>query len=169
MHGPFTKPDASATLVAEGLVLGAASTGQANLGQPSTGQPSTGQPPTGEAGASQGDIGQGTVVQGEIGRITAQLQGSAGSLTLDGTVDGIRLPGPKPDTLAAAPLQVSATMRLDTADRKLTFSLRHPLFTIDGTATTAIAPGIGSTIWIRRFAVRSASTCSNRFPANTRP
>jgi translocation and assembly module TamB len=123
--------------VAEGLVLGAASTGQANLGQPSTGQPSTGQPPTGEAGASQGDIGQGTVVQGEIGRITAQLQGSAGSLTLDGTVDGIRLPGPKPDTLAAAPLQVSATMRLDTADRKLTFSLRHPLFTIDGTATTA--------------------------------
>jgi translocation and assembly module TamB len=132
VHGPFTKPDASATLVAEGLVLGAASTGQANPGQPPTGQP-----PTGEASASQGDIGQGTVVQGEIGRITAKLQGSAGSLTLDGTVDGIGLPGPKPDALAAAPLQVSASMRLDTADRKLTFSLRHPLFTIDGTATTA--------------------------------
>ena len=97
VHGPFAKPDASATLVAEGLSIG----------------------------------------QAGIGRITAKVQGNAGRLTLDGTVDGIRLPGPQPDVLAAAPLIVTAALRLDAATRPLTFDLRHPLFTIAGTAVTA--------------------------------
>ena len=75
--------------------------------------------------------------QAGIGRITAEMQGNAGRLTLDGALDGIRLPGPRPDVLGAAPLKVTAALRLDAADRPLTFSLRHPLFTIAGTAATA--------------------------------
>jgi translocation and assembly module TamB len=97
LRGPLAKPDAGATLVAEGLSLG----------------------------------------QAGIGRITAKVQGNAGSLTLHGAVDGIRLPGPRPDVLAAAPLEVTAALRLDAVGRPLTLSLRHPLFTVDGTAATA--------------------------------
>lgn len=100
VRGPLAKPDASATLVADGLSLG----------------------------------------QAGISHITAEMQGNAGRLTLDGTVDGIRLPGPQPDVLAAAPLKVTAALRLDAAARPLTFSLQHPLFTIDGTAATAGEP-----------------------------
>ncbi len=132
VHGPVTKPDASATLVVEGLLLGQGGTGPAAAG--SVGQGGTAQPSTGQGASAGQDVNAG---QAEIGRITAKLQGNAGQLTLDGTVDGIRLPGPKPETLAAAPVQVTAAWRLDTADRRLTFSLHHPLFSIDGTAATA--------------------------------
>ena len=97
LRGPLAKPDASATLAAEGLALG----------------------------------------QVGVGRITARMQGSSGRLTLDGSIYDIHLPGPRPDLMAAAPLEVTAALRLDTVGRPLTFSLRHPLFTIDGTATTA--------------------------------
>jgi translocation and assembly module TamB len=100
VHGPFTKPNASATLVADGLALG----------------------------------------QAGIGRVTADVQGDAGHLALDGAIDGIHLPGPQPDVLAAAPLKLTAAMRLDAATRPLTFTLQHPLFTIDGTAATAGEP-----------------------------
>ena len=75
--------------------------------------------------------------QAGIGRITADIQGDAGRLTLEGALDGIRLPGARPDVLAEAPLLVTATLRLDVADRPLSFRLRHKLFTIDGTAATA--------------------------------
>ncbi len=97
LRGPLAKPDAGATLIAEGLALG----------------------------------------QVGIGRITAGIQGSSGRLTLNGAVDGIHLPGPEPDLMAAAPLEVTAALRLDAVGRPLTFGLRHPLFAIDGRATTA--------------------------------
>ncbi len=97
VDGPFDKPEASATLVAEGLSLG----------------------------------------QAGIARITADIQGNAGRLTLSGALDGIRLPGPQPGVLEAAPLDVTATLQLDAADRPVTFRLQHKLFSIDGTAAIA--------------------------------
>jgi translocation and assembly module TamB len=97
LNGPFDKPEASATLVGEGLSLG----------------------------------------QAGIARITADIQGNAGRLTLSGALDGIRLPGPQPSVLEAAPLDVAATLQLDAADRPVTFRLQHPLFGIDGTAAIA--------------------------------
>ena len=75
--------------------------------------------------------------QAGIGRITADIQGNSGRLTLDGALDNIRLPGARPDVLADAPLLVAATLRLDAADRPLAFRLHHRLFTIEGTAATA--------------------------------
>ena len=97
LNGSFDKPEASATLVAEGFTLG----------------------------------------QAGIARITADIQGNAGRLTLSGALDGIRLPGPQPGLLAAAPLEVTATAGLDAADRPVTFRLQHPLFSIDGQAAIA--------------------------------
>ncbi|HET6237521.1 MAG TPA: hypothetical protein VFE41_21575, partial [Acetobacteraceae bacterium] len=97
LNGPFDKPEASATLVAEGLSLG----------------------------------------QAGIARVTADIQGNAGRLTMSGALDRIRLPGPQPDVLEAAPLEVTATLQLDAADRPGTFRLQHPLFSVDGTAAIA--------------------------------
>jgi translocation and assembly module TamB len=76
-----------------------------------------------------------------IGRATANIQGNAGRLTLDGAISAIRLPGSRPDVLAAAPIQMSATMRFDKSDRTLAFALRHPLFSIDGNASAGATAG----------------------------
>jgi translocation and assembly module TamB len=97
VNGPLDKPEAAATLVAEGLSLGQAS----------------------------------------VGRVTADVQGDAGRLTLKGALNGLRLPGPQPDVLAAAPLQLTAAMQLDTPARPLSFRLTHPLFDVYGNAVTA--------------------------------
>jgi translocation and assembly module TamB len=117
VRGAFTKPDASARLVADRLVLG----------------------------------------QAGVGRITADIQGDSGRLTLDGALDGIRLPGARPDVLAGAPLLVTASMRLDAAERPLIFSLRHPLFTIDGTAVTAGAQQAEAQVTVPEIAPLAAA------------
>jgi translocation and assembly module TamB len=72
-----------------------------------------------------------------IGRLTADLSGNAGTAHLHAAVDGLTLPGQAPDLLAAAPVLLDATARLDAPDRPVEFSLRHPLLQAQGTATTA--------------------------------
>jgi len=69
--------------------------------------------------------------------ITAAVDGDQGSVSLRGTLEGVRLPGPKPDLLAAAPVRVEADARLDAPDRPVRFAVRHPLLALDGTARTA--------------------------------
>ncbi len=94
--------------------------------------------------------------QGRVARITADIKGDAGRLTLNGTVDGIRLPGPRPDVLADAPLAVSGTLLLEPADRPLTFSLRDKLFTVDGTAATAGAQQVQAQVTVPDIAPLAA-------------
>ncbi|MBV8888592.1 MAG: translocation/assembly module TamB domain-containing protein [Alphaproteobacteria bacterium] len=72
-----------------------------------------------------------------IGRIAAELQGNAGEVRLHAMVEGIALPGPRPDLLAAAPLEIAATARLDQPERPITLSLHHPLVAIEASGTTA--------------------------------
>ncbi|CAK0779116.1 translocation and assembly module TamB [Gammaproteobacteria bacterium] len=67
--------------------------------------------------------------------ISFHLQGDAGQVGLDGEIAGVRLPGPQPDLLEAAPVTLQADLRLDAADRPLQFHWRHPLFTAAGKAT----------------------------------
>ena len=55
--------------------------------------------------------------------LAADLKGNAGQVHLKATLDGLRLPGPKPDLLEAAPLVLTADVRLDAAGRPVTFSL----------------------------------------------
>ena len=52
------------------------------------------------------------------------------------TVTGLRIPGPKPDLLAAAPIELHANARLDDPARPVTFGLSHPLLQASGTAKT---------------------------------
>ncbi len=72
-----------------------------------------------------------------IASLSADLQGNQGTASLHATATGVRIPGPKPDLLAAAPLALQADARLDDPARPVTFSLSHPLLQAHGTADTA--------------------------------
>ncbi|MBV8119119.1 MAG: translocation/assembly module TamB domain-containing protein [Alphaproteobacteria bacterium] len=72
-----------------------------------------------------------------VGNIAAQIQGDFGAVRLRAMVAGIRIPGARPDLLAANPVQITAEMRLDQPTRPIRFSLAHPLITADGEAVTA--------------------------------
>ena len=71
-----------------------------------------------------------------IAMLAADLQGNQGAAGLKATVNGLRIPGPKPDLLASAPLTLVADARLDSPARPVTFSLSHPLLQAEGTANT---------------------------------
>lgn len=73
----------------------------------------------------------------EIGQLTADLAGNRGHADLTARIAVTRLPGPKPDLLAAAPLDLTAHAELADAARPVTFRLTHPLLTAEGTAATA--------------------------------
>ncbi len=81
-----------------------------------------------------------------ISRITASLAGSGGLAHLEAKLSGVVLPGPAPDLLAEAPLLLDASAKLDAPGRPVSFTLRHPLIIVDGTAETAGAPTLVATI-----------------------
>jgi translocation and assembly module TamB len=97
VSGPFTAPDATGRLQADGIEA---------------------------AGAS-------------LRSLVADLSGNAGQVTLKATAEALRLPAPNEALLAAAPIQIEATARLDDPVRPIRFSLQHPLLTLEGTAQTA--------------------------------
>lgn len=68
--------------------------------------------------------------------IHADLQGDQGEVQLRAALEGLNVPGPRPDLFAAAPVVLDATARLDTPERPLTFSLSHPLLSATGEAET---------------------------------
>ncbi len=72
-----------------------------------------------------------------VGRFVADIQGNAGHIALHASADGVRLPGPNPALLAAAPVVLDADARLDAPDRPINFALAHPLLSIKGDARTA--------------------------------
>ena len=71
-----------------------------------------------------------------VANLAADLSGNKGAAQLRATADGVRIPGPKPDLLAAAPVVLQAAVRLDTPDRPVDFTLSHPLLQASGHATT---------------------------------
>ena len=83
-----------------------------------------------------------------VASLSADLAGNKGAAQLTATASGVRIPGPKPDLLAAAPVVLKANARLDTPDRPVTFSLSHPLLQANGHATTggAIAGQVELTV-----------------------
>ena len=96
VHGPFTKPDATGTLLLDGLAA---------------------------AGAS-------------VRHLAADVTGDSGRISLKASIEGLRVPGPKPDLMEGAPVLVTADARLDAADRPVVFHVSHPLLDAQGTAHT---------------------------------
>ena len=63
--------------------------------------------------------------------VEADLVGGGGDITLTGAVRGLRLPGNR-DAFAAAPLRVSARLRLGKGPKPLQFTVDHPLLALRG-------------------------------------
>jgi translocation and assembly module TamB len=81
-----------------------------------------------------------------IHAIDATVEGDAGAVQLRGSIDGLRLPGPKPDLFQSAPIAVEADARLDTPERPVRFALHHPLLNTEGTARTGGSPSVQATL-----------------------
>ena len=97
-------------------------------------------------GTPQAPAGQGTLVLDElaadgvgIGRLTAGFDGqqTVGPVHLHAVLDGLRLPGPQPTLLAAAPLTLDATLDPHAAGRPLDLTVSHPLLGVSGHVLTA--------------------------------
>jgi len=71
-----------------------------------------------------------------VGRLVADIQGNAGRIGLHAAAGGVRLPGPNPALLEAAPVVLDADARLDDPSRPVSFALKHPLLSIKGDART---------------------------------
>jgi translocation and assembly module TamB len=68
--------------------------------------------------------------------IAADVSGDRGALALHAVVQGLRVPGPRPDLLADGPVELNANIDLAAADRPLRFSLSHALLSARGAART---------------------------------
>ncbi len=73
---------------------------------------------------------------GEAGAhaVVLDVRGNKGDLRLSGQLDGVTVPGKRPDMLAAAPLQLDAEAKLSKPNRPVRFTLRHPILDASGTA-----------------------------------
>ena len=71
-----------------------------------------------------------------LGRLLADVAGDRGHVGLKASAADLRIPGPKPDLLAAAPLLLTADVQLDDPARPVSFTLSHPLLDARGTART---------------------------------
>jgi translocation and assembly module TamB len=83
------------------------------------------------------DIAALRAAQVSLAHIAARLGGDAGRLRLKAGLEGLRIPGPRPDLLAATPVEIAASVRLGRPDRPIRFSLAHPLLRVAGRAATA--------------------------------
>ncbi len=82
-------------------------------------------------------IEQLAVSGGSVRLVSADLQGDKTAAHLKAALEGLRIPGPKPDVLAGSPLTLTADAKLDAADRPVDFTLSHELIEAKGTAHTA--------------------------------
>jgi translocation and assembly module TamB len=71
-----------------------------------------------------------------IAALKADLAGSAGSLTLQGVLDGLRIAGPEPNLFVDDPLEFEASLRLNDPRRPLLVSAAHRLLSLKAQAVT---------------------------------
>ena len=75
-----------------------------------------------------------SVAQAAIGDIAVNLQGSNGSIDLDGKLSGLRLLPAEADILHAVPLAFQAKLGLDQPGYSVAFELKHPMLAATGQA-----------------------------------
>jgi translocation and assembly module TamB len=73
---------------------------------------------------------------GNVGfqRLNADIRGQAGIATAAATLEGLRVPGPRPLLFAASTVGLSMAVHLSDPARPVTFSLSHPLVSVRGSA-----------------------------------
>ncbi len=107
LHGPLRHPAADGHLLVTGLATGGAAVGRIDADL-------SGSPAAGNANP-----------------------GSGGPVTLHAVLAGLRIPGPRPDLFASAPVTLDATAHLDTPDRPVELHLAHPLLDLAAHLRTA--------------------------------
>ncbi|MGH7106735.1 MAG: translocation/assembly module TamB domain-containing protein, partial [Acetobacteraceae bacterium] len=94
------------------------------------------------------EIGDLTAAGAKVASLTAKVSGSAGEAAVQAQLAGVTVPGPDPQLLAGAPVELDAHMTLDKPGRPLSFVIDHPLITIRGDAETAGERQLAATITI---------------------
>jgi len=74
---------------------------------------------------------------GHLRSLHADLQGNRGAVSLHAVLDRLSLPGPKPELLQSAPVDLRADVRLDDPRRPVTFAISHRLISAQGQANTS--------------------------------
>jgi translocation and assembly module TamB len=72
-----------------------------------------------------------------LAAVRADLTASGGTIGLRGDLLGLTIPGPRPALLAASPVRLEASLRLDQTGRPLELRTTHPLFALQLHAVTA--------------------------------
>jgi len=72
-----------------------------------------------------------------VARAEANVRGSAGTVALQSTLGGVGLPGAAANLLRADPIELAASVRLNTPDRPLQLDAKTALFTLNAQANTA--------------------------------
>ena len=78
----------------------------------------------------------------EMASLGADLTASAGNLSMQSVVEGLRIPGPEPALFAQGPLKIAASMRVKEATRPLTVTATHRLLSLQADAITAGRPSV---------------------------
>src|SRR6267154_1508341 len=65
-----------------------------------------------------------------LAALNADLTADSGSAALHAIIDGLRIPGPRPELLQESPVKIDAAVRLDEAARPLVVSASHRLFSL---------------------------------------
>jgi translocation and assembly module TamB len=83
-----------------------------------------------------------------IQTLTLDASGNRGAVNADTILAGLIIPGARPDLFSASPLEFTLQARLDDPKIPITFALKHPLVTADGTANAGgdIAAKIHTTV-----------------------
>ena len=83
-----------------------------------------------------------------LAQLTADLSGNEGQVTVHAAATGLRVPLPKPDFFAAAPITLDATAKLDDPTRPIDFKIAHPTFSATGRAETAGSPQVAMDVTV---------------------
>ena len=77
-------------------------------------------------------------------RLTADIQGTMGAVSLKASLAGLAAPGLPPDLLGDTPVAVTAGVVLDAPDRPVHLMVSHPLLTlhVDGTTKPGLAAAV---------------------------
>ncbi len=73
----------------------------------------------------------------QIAALHADLAAGSGVITLKGSIEGLRIPGPAPSLLEQDPLKIDAAWRVKEAARPLALQAAHRLFSLQAQAVTA--------------------------------
>jgi translocation and assembly module TamB len=73
----------------------------------------------------------------QIAALHADLAAGSGIITLKGSIEGLRIPGPAPSLLEKDPLKIDAAWRVKEATRPLALRAAHRLFSLEAQVLTA--------------------------------